>query len=209
MESLVTTVTAAEPIRNPPTPSKLEGMQITRSGRSWWAVRYQSGRVINEWATLQFTKLFTPLGPAPTSRWEDISKQNINGLYLFCPNGRVGALEGDYEYFQLKVGGAHAVFSFGNRPVKVKDKHIRAHIIGRVVGENGECECYAWEYQETPYSTFFCPRCGGCGRKRKSCPGCGSQELRRDPLILFRDNVTNMAYEQIGTISLGHHTGIR
>lgn len=165
---------------SPPQVNRLEQFQIRQSQRSWWQVQYASGKVISEWATLQLTKLFSPLGPAASSRWEEISKLGIRGIYLLCPNGKAGALEsgGEYTFFQMKVGfldlgagtGQH---SFLKQPART----CKAHIIGKVDGEDGHCVCYAWEYD--------------------------TQQLVR-----FEDSVVHMAYQNIGAVNLGHHTGV-
>lgn len=165
---------------NPPKLSRLEQAQIIRSGRSWWQVHYSSGKVISEWSTLQWTKIFSPLGPAASSRWEEIPKFGMRGLYLFCPNGKAAALEadGDYCFFQLKSGFVDLSASFNAGRRGIIERHCAANIIGKVDSDDGHCSCYAWEVDE----------------KR---------------LVRFEDNVTRMAYRQIGAISLGQHTGVR
>lgn len=118
--------------------SRLERAFILSSHRSWWQVRYESGKVINEWQTKQGIKLFFPtVAKAETTRWEELDKRNIRGLYLLCPNGMVGALEagGDYQFFQLKSGA-----------VSLQGRSLHSHIIGKVDGDDGHCVCYAWEY---------------------------------------------------------------
>ena len=170
---------------NAPKVNRVTQWMIRCSGRSWWQVRYASGKIISEWETLQFTKLFSPLGPAPTSRWEDIPKLGIRGLYLLCPNGKACALEadGEYAFFQLKVGFFDFGAGYGPKGFLIRflpqqNRVCRAHVIGKVDSDDGHCVCYAWE-----------------------------TETKK--LIRFEDNVTKMAFENIGAISLGQHTGIQ
>ena len=194
----------------PPELDRLTQWMITRSRRSWWQVKYESGKIISEWNTLQFTKLFSPLGPSPTSRWEEIAKLDIRGLYLLCPNGRSAALEGNgaHTFFQLKVGFADSGAGLGQASfLKAPQRYCSAHIIGKVDREDGHCVCFAYELQETAFSQWECKLCGGFGSKKAICPRCMVPTTRMNP-IRFEDNVTNLAYENIGAIALGHHTGI-
>ena len=152
------------PLMNPPELSFPVKQMILRSGRSWWMARYDSGRVLAEWETNQQDKapalsgeekttlgslltkgfkshVYLPItSQGNTSRWEDIPKKGMRGLYLVCPVGAPGvaALEstGDYQFFQLKVG--YLTVGAGST--------CAAHIIGQVVADNGKCICYAWEY---------------------------------------------------------------
>ena len=127
-----------------PAPPKLNWLtqqMISRSRQSWWQCRYRDGRVLSEWDTLQARLLIPVSGRAAgrTSRWEDIPKREMRGLYLLCPNGQAAALEanGDYLFFQLKVG----VATMG------QGTSCKAHLIGKVDGDDGRCICYAWEYE--------------------------------------------------------------
>lgn len=154
--------------------SRIDKAFILGSGQSWWQVRYASGKIISEWKTKQFTSFFFPTkAQSRTTRWEDIPKTGIRGLYLLCPNGQVGALEsdGDYQFFQLKSG----VISLG---AGQNGSTIHSHIIGKVDDADGSCVCWAWNYDE----------------KR---------------LVRFTDNVTHLAYNGIGPLSLGEHTGVK
>lgn len=119
---------------------------IRRSGRSWWQVRYCDGKVRSEWETLQGVTLFLPIGSNSSSRWEDIAKRKMRGLYLLCPDGKAGALEsnGDYQFFQLKTGSL--ILGMGST--------CRAHIIGKVDSDNGDCTCYVWDYQTKRLERF-------------------------------------------------------
>lgn len=124
----------------------LDKMRILGSNRSWWQVRYASGKVVSEWQTLQLVKSFLPIGSNKSSRWEEILKFGIRGLYLLCPNGMVGALEadGEYQFFQLKVGGVGIGLG----------QYCDAHIIGKVDDDNGNCVLWAWEYREQQLKRF-------------------------------------------------------
>ncbi len=130
--------------------SRIDKAFILGSKQSWWQVRYASGKILNEWQTKQFTDFFFPTkSQAGTTRWEEISKQGIRGLYLLCPNGQVGVLEsdGDYQFFQLKSGAV----SLGEDR---KRRTINAHIIGKVDDENGSCTCWAWDYETKTLRRF-------------------------------------------------------
>lgn len=164
------------PLLNPPQLDRAARQMVLRSGRSWWMVRYADGRILHEWDTLQPEKsgrgltgeekrslgglvvegfkshLWLPVASqGNTSRWEDIPKRGMRGLYLVCPVGQPGvaALEanGDYLFFQLKVGVA--TINTGGSSTACK-----AHIIGKVIADNGNCICYAWEYEKGKITRF-------------------------------------------------------
>lgn len=149
---------------NPPKVNRLTSWMIQRSEQSWWQVQYAGGRVLSEWDTVKSSSLFS-LKNSSTSRWEEIPKKGLRGLFLLCPNGKAAALEsnGDYLFFQLKVG--HISIGAGTT------RSCSAHIIGKVDGDDGRCVCYAWEY-------------------------------KTQKLVRFTDNVTFMAYENIGPLAL-------
>jgi hypothetical protein len=154
--------------------SRIDKSFIIGSKRSWWQVRYASGKVLNEWQTKQFTSFFFPTRTqAHTTRWEEISKVGIRGLYLLCPNGHAGALEsdGDYQYFQLKSG----VLAMSQEQTS---HSLDYHIIGKVDDSNGNCTCWVWDYKNASLSKF-------------------------------KDNVTHMAFNGIGPISLGEAVGVK
>lgn len=110
---------------------------ILHSGRSWWQARYSNVTVLSEWDTLTGRLLLPRAEDGGTSRWEDISKENMVGLRLLCPNGMVGELEAPegHKFFQLKTG--HFDVGIG--------KSCDAHIIGVVTNSEGDCLCRAWE----------------------------------------------------------------
>ena len=185
------------PLLQPPELSWPVKQMILRSGRSWWMARYESGKILAEWDTIQKDKTSTDLTGAEkttlrdlltkgfrsslwlpfasqggTTQWEDIPKRGMRGLYLVCPVGAPGvaALETstDYQFFQLKVGYLTAG----------EGRQCAAHIIGKVKADDGRCICYAWEYA-------------------------------RRKIVRFEDNVTHMAYEGIGPLRLDQSVGIK
>ena len=120
-------------------------IMIRASDRSWWQCRYSSGKILAEWHTLT-TKLLLPSGNGKSSRWEDIPKDGMVGLRLLCPNGMAGEMEAPegHKFFQLKVGGIDVALGAA---VKTR-RYCDAHIIGVVMGSNGDCLCRAWETKE-------------------------------------------------------------
>ena len=122
------------------------GAMIRASGRSWWQARSRGGRIVSEWdtvvgligaATERLPGQLHEVGPR--SRWEELSKKDLIGLRLLCPNGQVGELEAhrDYALFQLKVGVLKV--GWGARAL------AEAHIIGAIENDKGDCMCFAWE----------------------------------------------------------------
>lgn len=124
----------------PPKVNKLNAFMIKQSGRSWWQVQYASGKVISEWETSTGISFLPTVGASKLSRWEEIPKVGMRGMFLLCPSGYAAALEanGEYSLFQLKVG----TFSVGS------GQTCLAHIIGKIDGDDGRCVCYAWEYDK-------------------------------------------------------------
>lgn len=127
----------------PGTTKRLSQLAIRRmirhSQRSWWEAEYTHGATLAEWGTLINTAL-TPLGLGQTSRWETIPKDGMCALRLWCPNGQVGELRGPaHRFFQLKAG----VFIIGPN-----QSYCDAHIIGVVRGDQGECQCLAWDTRQ-------------------------------------------------------------
>lgn len=170
------------PAINPPKVSLINQGLIRLSGKSWWQVRYDSGKVVSEWDTLDTN--YSPIGASKSSKWEEIPKNGIRELFILCPNGRAGALVngGSNRYFQLKsghldLGASMGTVSYLSRFTKTASKHCAVHIIGKVDREDGHCWCYAWNYVTST-------------------------------LEYFEDNVTDFSYYNIGPISLGKHTGV-
>lgn len=116
---------------------------LMASGRSWWQAKYKDGKVLSEWDTtvLNLPSLLPiPLLRGKTSRWEEVSKDNMVGMRLLCPNGMCGEIEAPegHKFFQLKAGGS----AIG------RGQYCDAHIIGVVANANGDCVCRAWEVAE-------------------------------------------------------------
>jgi hypothetical protein len=147
---------------------------ISLSGRSWWEAQYSNGKTVAEWDTLQ-SSILTPLGDSSSSRWEEISKQNLVALRLLCPNGQAGELRttGSFCLFQLKSG----VFSLEGKGI-TSMQTCHYHIIGVILDTNGKCECRAWDY-------------------------------RNKKMLRFFDNITNMAFDNIGALHLGEAVGVK
>lgn len=121
---------------------------IRRSGRSWWQVRYSTGKVLSEWDTLT-DKVRLPISKGNSSRWEEVPKQGMVGLRLLCPNGMAGELEAPegFRFFQLKAGGMDVGIGFTGGIGNIR-RFCDAHIIGVVEDDEGNCLCRAWETQE-------------------------------------------------------------
>lgn len=127
---------------------KVRSVMIMASGRSWWEAQYASGKTVAEWDTLQGS-VFTPMGNPATSRWEEISKKDLVAIRLLCPNGKAGELRtaGSYCIFQLKSGAISQTAGIGFGKIKATaDLHCHYHIIGVIKDNNGNCDCYAWDY---------------------------------------------------------------
>lgn len=124
---------------------------IKASGRSWWQARYLDGRVISEWDTLT-NKPRLPFQSNKSSRWEEVSKKNMVGLRLLCPNGMAGELEAPegHRFFQLKSGGIGVTMMGKGNAIRYCD----AHIIGVVEDTTGSCLCRAWETKEKKLIEF-------------------------------------------------------
>jgi hypothetical protein len=72
--------------------------------------------------------------------WSMLPRKGLVAVRLYCPNGQVAELGNSVDasdrLFQLKA--AIAVAGAGRATL--------AHLIGMVVGLNGEAQCAAWEY---------------------------------------------------------------
>ena len=93
------------------------------NGRSYWALRYTDGRFVRE----------------DMIDWSLAPVQGRQQLRLYCPNGEVAelgnTLDATGRLFQLKV----AVRGMGQGP------QVLAHLIGIIIGSDGECRCAVWE----------------------------------------------------------------
>lgn len=122
------------------------------TGRSYWQARYSDGRVISEWER----------------DWTALDKRGMVDVRLVCPNGQIAGfgntVEAGDRLFQLKVAMVTAGFGRGTL----------AHLIGLMNGTDGQCVCFAWDYQQ--------------GRL----------------IGPFQDNANQMLYHQIGAISGPH-----
>jgi hypothetical protein len=121
---------------------------VRLSKRSWWAVLYRNGTELYEWGTL-VNSVLTPLGIGRTSRWEEIPKDGMISVRLFCPNGTIGELWGRPQtFFQYKSG--YRFVTFGSvlpdlRREAAERSHCEAHVIGVLLHADGTADCYAWE----------------------------------------------------------------
>jgi len=113
---------------------------IRASGRSWWQARYANGKVVSEWDTLM-NKSLLPVGLGRSSRWEEVTKKDMVGLRLLCPNGMAGEIEAPegFKFFQLKVGYCDVKAG--------PNRSVGKHIIGVVTDAEGNCLCRAWDYK--------------------------------------------------------------
>lgn len=135
----------------------VRAVMIMASGRSWWEAQYSSGRIVSEWETLQGKSIFSPFGNPATSRWEEIDKQNLIAIRLLCPNGKAGELRtaGSYCLFQLKSGVLSVAAGIGKlTKLPQEELHCHYHIIGAVKDTNGNCDCYAWDYENKKLLKF-------------------------------------------------------
>jgi hypothetical protein len=184
---------------------------LKQSKRSWWQCDYSNGSTLSEWDTLT-GKALTP-GPSggQTSRWEQIPKEKMIRLRLFCPDGQLGQLDNPEgrRFFQLKVGG----FMIGSGQYTV------AHIIGVVTDDAGNCTCFAWENQKitsedklvnaTVAKTYLLEKnkyfkidVRDAGMDNGNCWVHITTQLRPQGLVSFQDNVLNMKYENLGNLNI-------
>jgi hypothetical protein len=102
------------------------------AGRSYWALLLTDGTIVPEW------QCDWPLAPQKGRR----------ALRLYTPAGTVATLDDGRDCtgrcFQLKV--AHVTIGRGRGTL--------AHLIGLIVGPNGECVCAAWDYEQRRLLTF-------------------------------------------------------
>lgn len=160
--------------------SQFRAMMIRMSGRSWWEAKYASGKQIAEWETIQ-GKVLTPLGNPATSRWEEIDKRGLVALRLLCPNGKAGALltSGSYNLFQLKSGVST----------------VTVAPAGVAVNPEPTLHCH--------YHII-----GAVTDTNGTCE-CYAWDYQNKELLKFKDNVTHMAFDNIGPLNLGEAVGIK
>lgn len=183
---------------------------IKWSGRSWWQCEYSNGNILSEWDTLT-GKILTPIKKGgSTSRWEEIPKENMLRLRLFCPNGQLGQVESKEgrKFFQLKIGG----FMVG------EGQYCDAHIIGVVINDKGDCNGWAWEKEKFTVKTrltnklnadlikksnkFYKVQVEDAGMNNGNCWVTTHDLIRPNRLHGFLDNVYNMKYENLGNLNL-------
>lgn len=159
---------------------KIRGVMVMASGRSWWEALYSNGKTVAEWDTLQSKSLFTPLGNQSTSRWEEIDKKNLIALRLICPNGKIG---------EHRTTGSYCLFQFKSGVIS-----IAAGVVGAKLPKE-ELHCH---YHVIGVITDIN---GGCD--------CYAWDYQAKNLIKFKDNVTHMAFDNIGPLNLGEAVGIK
>lgn len=127
---------------------------VARTGRSWWQVGYEGGKVLHEWETTQASRdsirrLVAPLlaSGGHTSRWEEIPKKGIRAIRLLCPNGQLAGLETTYDYrvFQLKAGGVAVAQGAGSEMSGPVTRYTDGHLIGCLDGDNGDAVIYYYD----------------------------------------------------------------
>lgn len=203
---------------------------VRASGRSWWVAHYRDGKELPEWHTanmergaqldeLQPTRVTskyklrsiirTPLTVNPrTTRWEEVSKDNLVGLALVCPNGKLAVIEAnrDHALFQLKTGGISIGIGGGG------GRTITAHVIGAAL-DDGSAHCWAYEYAAHPYlHNDDAPddRCRYCNMAARYCSGAtqgvvmlpDGSVLPGGRLVEFIDSFPTMQYMRIGLLNL-------
>lgn len=118
------------------------GRQAKRTGRSWWALRYTDGTIIQEWD-------LDPGSPNGHADWPRVPKRGRQALRLFCPNGKMAEVGGTEDHtgrlFQFKVAARHIGVGVG-----AIGQEALAHVIGVISGLNGECTLFAWEIHPEP-----------------------------------------------------------
>lgn len=121
-------------------------MRARLTGRSYWSLRYTDGRVVTEGEV----------------DWSLAPTKGRQSLRLFCPDGRVAELgnteDATGRLFQLKVGLRSSGLG----------KSTLAHLIGILVGTDGQASCYAWEPEPGrlvgPFAdNVFCMKYQGIG----------------------------------------------
>jgi hypothetical protein len=98
------------------------------TGKSYYALLYTDGAVVNEWQ--------------PDVDWPKLPRKGRKALRLYCPSGEMveftGPGNGEGRFLQLKVAIAGA--GVGRSTI--------AHMIGYIVGTDGQMRCAAWRYDQ-------------------------------------------------------------
>lgn len=99
-------------------------LRARMTGTSLWSLRFTDGRVVTEGEV----------------DWSLAPMKGRQAIRLYCPNGKVAELgnteDATGRLFQLKGATATA----GRR------SRTDFHLIGLLVGTDGQASCYAWEY---------------------------------------------------------------
>lgn len=183
------------------------GEHARRTGRSWWALRYVDGRVVHEWDR----DAGSPNGHADWPRLAMLGKlRGAQALRLFCPNGKMAEVGGEGDQtgrlFQFKVAVRHL-----GAGASVVGQEVLAHVIGVVVGLDGQCTMFAWEPHPEPASP-------NPDEFRGAAPGALADADRawRQQHRTWRamgggmlvgpleDNVYELRYQQVGRLSADH-----
>jgi hypothetical protein len=102
------------------------------SGRSWWAMRYTDGAVVEEWRR----------------DWTELPRKGRQKVRLYCPDGQVAELGSDRDntgrFVQLKLAVASTATG----------RSVLAHLIGYVYGLGGETSFACWDYRVGRLVTF-------------------------------------------------------
>jgi hypothetical protein len=108
-------------------------------------LRYIDGTVVREWD-------LDPGSPNGHADWPRLALlgrlRGASALRLFCPNGRMAQVESPDgadatgRLFQFKVAVRHIGAQFS--------QEVLAHVVGVVVGLDGQCTLFAWEPHPEP-----------------------------------------------------------
>lgn len=113
-----------------------------------------------------------PFGQGRSSRWEEITKSGMVGIRLLCPNGIAGELEGVTETQFFQLKAGGVDVAFG---FTGGIKALNRFCDAHIIGAvaNGNGDCF-----------------------------CRAWEYKEKRLIIFKDNIHNMKYRNIGKLNL-------
>lgn len=185
----------------------LGGAHARRTGRSWWALRYLDGTVVNEWDS-------DPGSVNGHMDWPRLAMlgklRGTQALRLYCPSGRMAELGGEGDQtgrlFQFKVGARHIGVGVG-----VVGQEVLAHVIGIINGLDGQCTLYAWEPSPAPPAPDpdqfrglppgMLSRAYDDWRKAKRAWEATGGGALTGPIL---DNVYGLKYQNVGQLSADH-----